>query len=374
MYMNVNNIKVLIFDSDDISKTLIESYLKEATFSFEIQRYSEFDKSLIEDDGFYKLILIDINRNNLNILKEIRDLVIDSKNMIVLMSGESNTDLYVKSLRSGAKDFLRKPLVKADFLNSVQNIYKKELLIEENKDRSKLISITSYEKGCGKTFFAINIAREVAGLTREKVLLIDFNNNLNNISFSLDIEPVFDTNYFLRTVTEANAPKYFSKIYNYKKSSLYIISNGLYTSSKAGLQSDNVYTFFKIAEKYFKYIFVDINLSLDITNEVLFNNSDLIFYIISTSMIANDRSKRYINSNLSHKKIRVLLNKYRTKDENKIADIEKTLGRDIFYKIPLNVSVMSSPANKGKTIREINQGLDIVKSYNKIARYIINRV
>ena len=64
MYMNVNNIKVLIFDSDDISKTLIESYLKEATFSFEIQRYSEFDKSLIEDDGFYKLILIDINRNN----------------------------------------------------------------------------------------------------------------------------------------------------------------------------------------------------------------------------------------------------------------------------------------------------------------------
>ena len=40
----------------------------------------------------------------------------------------------------------------------------------------------------------------------------------------------------------------------------------------------------------------------------------------------------------------------------------------------MNLMVTSAASNRGKTIREINPDLDIVKSYNKIARYIVNRV
>ena len=367
-------ISFLIFDEDDITRTLIEKYAQECDFAYEIERYNEFDKSLIKNDLSYKFIFIDINKRNISILESIKILSSNPRNIFIVMSSDINTDLYVKALREGAKEYLRKPLVKTDFLTVIKNHYRPEMINDIKNDNSKIIAVTSYERGCGKTFFAINIARELAGITREKVLLIDFNDNLNNVTFSLDIDPVLDTNYYLRNINETNAKVLFSKVYNYKKSSLYIISNGLYKSSSDKLSFDNVQNFLNLAKTYYKYIIVDVNLSLDVTNETLFNNTDVIFYIISSSITANQKNGRFIDANLSHKKIRLLLNKYRDKDEIKLNEIETELKREIFYKIPMCLMVTSAASTRGKTIREISPDLDIVKSYNKIAKYIINRV
>ena len=372
--MEVTNIKILIFDQDDLSRTLIENYLKECDFPYEICRYNEFDKALIKGELSYKFIFMDVSKRNISVLDDVKILSTNPKNIFFIISSELSTDIYVKALRSGAKEYLRKPLAKAEFLTAIKNQYKKEMLAPVKDDKSKIIAVTSYERGCGKTFFSINIARELAGITRERVLLIDFNDNLNNVTFSLDIDPVLDTNYYIQNINENNAKMLFSKVFNYKKSSLYIISNGLYKSSGTRLAFDNVQNFFNQAKKYFKYIVVDVNLSLDVTNETIFNNSDIIFYIISSSLTANQRSSRFISTNLAHKRIRILLNKYRAKDELKLNDIETILKREIFYRIPMNLMVTSAASNRGKTIREINPDLDIVKSYNKIARYIVNRV
>lgn len=372
--MSNETVKILIFDADDLTRTLIENYLKEVDFSFEVEKYNEFSREAVKNDNIIKFIFIDINRRNYEILKDIKVLSSNSKNIFIMMSGELNTDMYVKSLRAGAKDFLKKPIAKNDFINAVKNHYKKEIAQEKKTDEPKVILVTSYEKGCGKTFFSINIAREIAGLTREKVLLIDFNDNLNNVTFSLDIDPVLDTNYFIQNINEENAKILFSKVYNYKKSSMYIISNGLYKSSEAKLKEENIVKFFSLAKKYFKYIIVDGNVHMNDENPVIYNNTDMFFYIISSSLTANEKSKNYINFNIAEKKLKIILNKYRTKDESKLNDIESTLEREIFYKIPMNLMVTSGSSNRGKTIREINPDLDIVRSYNKIARYIINRV
>ncbi len=372
--MDLANIKILIFDQDDLSRTLIERYIEECDFPYEILRYNEFDKSLIKDEISYKFIFIDISKRNISILEDLKILSDNPRNIFFIMTSEINTDIYVKALRAGAKEYLRKPLVKADFLTAIKKQYKKEMLVPAKDNKSKIIAVTSYERGCGKTFFSINIARELAGITRERVLLIDFNDNLNNVTFSLDIDPVFDTNYYIQNITENNAQVLFSRVFNYKKSSLYIISNGLYKSSGTRLAFDNVQNFFNFAKNYFKYVIVDVNLSMDVTNETIFNNSDVIFYIITSSITANQRSSRFISTNLSHKRVRVLLNKYRSKDDVKLNEIETVLKREIFYKIPMNLMVTSAASNRGKTIREINSDLDIVKSYNKVAKYIVNRV
>lgn len=370
--MSSNYIKVLIFDQDDFSKTLIENYFKEFNFPYQIIKYTDFNDEYIQDDNYYKFIFVDINDKNVSILNKIGILSSNAKNIFFLTSGKVSTDLYVKSLRSGAKEFLRKPLVKADVVDAVKNAFKDEMVQEVNDERKpKIISVTSFEKGCGKTFFSINVAREIAGITKEKVLIVDFNDSLNNVAFALDIDPFIDTKDIIQNIKESNAEAYFSRVFNYKKSSLYILSNGLYKSSVEDLNLNNVVKFFEIAKKYYKYIIVDINSNMDVVNSVIFDKSDIIFYMISTSITASEKNRKYISNNIYNKKFKVLLNKYKTKDESKLEEIEANINREIYYKIPMNLTVTAGSANRGKTIREINPDTDIVKAYNRIAKFII---
>lgn len=372
--MDNKKIKIYVFDQEDVTATLIENYLHGVTFNFEILKFTLFDKNLIKDDGSINFVFIDIAKRNVALLKQIPDIVSNPNNIVMFMSSDVDTDLYVQAVRVGVKEFLKKPFVRADFLSVFSKYYNEALKIEVKKTSSKVISVTSFEKGSGKTFFAINIARELAGLTKQRVLLVDFNDNLNNVALSLDMDIAYDTKSFIKNTTSENAKNQFPKLYNYKNSSLYIVSNGVYKSDIRHLSHSDVVDFIKTAKRFFRYIVIDANISMDEIHDAVFGHTDCVFYTITASISSAERNKRYIESAFDKRPIKILLNKYRLKDETKINDIESFIGRDISFKIPMNLSVTMGSNAKGKTIREISPDSDIVKAYNKIAKYIISRV
>ncbi|MGM9993242.1 MAG: CpaE family protein [Candidatus Avigastranaerophilus sp.] len=371
-------IQFLIFDEDELSGTLIENYLKDVKFPFEIYKFNKFDKSKIKnDDLFYKFIFINITKRDFDILDDISICSTNSKNIFFMMSSEPTTDLYIKVLRAGTKEFLRKPLEKDSFLAAVKNNYREEMIKDEKtkKRGAKIIAVTSLEKNCGKTFSAINIASELAYVVKDRVLLMDFNENLNNVTFSLNIDQKHDTHYYIDNITEENAGKILLEVYKYKDLPLYIMSSCMYKAQRNKiLTADNFQNFLDIVKRYFRYIVIDVNNDIEITTKAIFGNTDMIFYLITPNIAANSRNKSHIDVNFDKKKFRIILNKYRDKDESRIGEIENILGREIFYKIPINLSVTMGAGSQGKTIREINATSDIAKKYNQLAKYIISRV
>ena len=372
--MDDSKVKIIIFDKDKLTKTLVEDYIKDIGIDFEVITYEEYDKKLITDDNSFKYIIISSSERNDSVLNDIKELSENKNNIFIFLSSAKDTDLYVMALRAGVKEFLLKPLVKKDFISAIKNNYNTDLSILYTDKFSKVITVTSDEIGCGKTFFAINIARELAGVTKEKVLLVDFNNNLNNVSFSLDIDPVYDTNYYIQNTRVDNYDKVFSQVYRFKKSSLYIISNGLYIGIDDSIDVDNLLRFFRHAKKYYKYVVVDVNQSIEELCKLIYDLSDIMFYLMSPNITTCEKNRKYVTKFLTNYKYKLILNKYKTKDESKLNDIEAMLGYEIFEKIPMNLTVSMGSANRGKTIREVSPDSDIVKVYNKLAGYIIHRV
>lgn len=376
--MEQNAIHFFIFDKDELSATLIENYLKSVSFPYQLHKFTEFDSSIItKDEGFYKFIFLNVTKEDPFVLDKVKECSANHKNIFFMMSSDPTTDLYIKALRAGAREFLRKPIEKDSFLSSIDNNYNPNMLLPAKtpKRGSRIIAATSIEKNCGKTFFAINLAYELAYISKEKVLLIDFNENLNNITFVLDIDQEFDTNYFVENINESNAKQFLPKVYKYKDLPLFIMSSCMYRAqTKINLTTNNVQNFFDAVKKYFRYIVIDVNSDIDKINNIIFENTDMIFYLISANVAANSRNKSYINTAFDKKKFRIILNKFREKDEVKLTEIENVLGREIFYKLPINLSFNIGFNNKGKTIREINPELDIVKKYSNLAKYVISRV
>jgi two-component system nitrogen regulation response regulator NtrX len=111
-------------------------------------------KGILQDEGFYaisvesgeaaidkvneerpNLILLDIwmpGMDGMEALARIRDIYPDQ--LVIMMSGHSNIETAVKATKLGAYDFIEKPLSIEKVLLCIQNAFKVEQLVEENRE------------------------------------------------------------------------------------------------------------------------------------------------------------------------------------------------------------------------------------------------
>lgn len=369
----MNNFEIIIFDKEDITKTLVESYLKEIAFTFIFKKYDEFDESIIKNTQNKKIIIVDVNRYNYLILKKIAVLSKDKNNYFLIISNEKSTNLSVQSLRAGAKDFLPKPLVKSSFLTDIQKIYSNCIVKQNKKNESKVFTASSYENSVGKTIFLINLAKELADKTGEKVLLIDFNNSLNDISFLLNVDIVSNTVFYINSLKEDSDFDKLGNIPKYGNSSLYIIANGFVRSNSEKVNILNLDNALSILKKHFKYIIIDKDSSYcDLDKEVV-RLSDTIFFVIPQSITSFDKVRLTLDHNYACKNVRIILNKFEQKNMKKVEQICKELEKEIFWKIPKNFMATGNATNNFKTLKEVAPNLDISKSFVELAKYIIDR-
>ena len=369
----MEKIKILVFDEEELTKTLIESYLKELTFNVVFEKYSEYDESFINDYNGNKIIIVNINKYNISVLNSISKLSQNSQNKFVVISNDNSTDLNVRSLRAGAQDFLSKPLVKSDFVYVIQRIYKKEFMDLSKNTNGKIYTAVSTERVMGKTTFLINLAKEIADASGEKVLLIDFNNDINDLSFLLNIDIVYNTIHYMNNLTEENVLQLLSKVTSYKNSSLYVMANGFLRKGGEKINVLKIDDTLNILKKHYKYIFLDLDPNDDKVERELIRLSDYVFVMMNSMMSSLEKLKTYIDIMYAGKNIKLILNKYEQKNVEKLEEIQSFLGREITWIIPKNFMATGTALNNSKTLKEVSPNLDIVQAYIQLAKKIISR-
>lgn len=365
---------IVLFDEEELTKTLIESYLKDFAFKFEVLKFNEFDETLIPNTEQKKIIIASVSKTNLEVFKKIEKLSKNKNNLFLVISYDKSADLQVTSLRNGAKDFLPKPLIQTDFTNSIMKIYKEEIMQNIDTSTPKIFTVSSKEKAVGKTFFALNFAKELADASKEKVLLIDFNNNLNDLSFLLNLNIKYNTPFFINKIDDSNAITFIKNLSRYKNSSLYIMANGNIRNEETKTDATKISPSLDILKKHFKYIVVDTDSSLLDVNIALYKKSYDVFFLITSSLTNAVTNSDYITKYLSNSPVKLVLNKFNPKkDELLVNKLEKTLGRQIFLKVPKNIVAISTAQSKFSTIKEVGEQLDVSKVYVQLANDIVGR-
>lgn len=370
----MEKINVLIFDEDEITKTLVESYFKELTFPFGINKYNEFDENIIMSSTGYNIIIVSVGRANIDVLEKISELSKNRKNKFIVVSNDNSTDLHVKALRVGAKDFLLKPIRKSDFLYSVQSIYKMEIVgVPNKKGASTVFSVTSVDRGVGKTTFAINFSKELADASGEKVLLIDFNNTTNDVSFLLNVDISINTTYYMNKLNKDNASSLIAKLNRYAKSNLYIMANGFSRSEETTVDIRNIYNVVQILKEHFKYIVIDINLENEKLYSEIMSNSDVVWLVSQPSVPMFEKIKSSMAVGRVRKNVRIVLNKYEKRHEANLETFQAIVGKQIYCRIPKNFIAVGSAQSKTKTIKEVSPENDIVRAYTSLAKHIASK-
>ena len=383
---NITNISIIVIDREENTRNIIKNYLSEIEgFDFSSETFSEFyDLELGCDYAINSqkaIVLIDISENPekaLNIIKTIKEQKKDIA--IIALSNKASTDTIIKAMRAGAKEFITKPIIKTDFLEIIKNL-RKEMKNTEQKDSCKIISTFSNKGGIGKTSIAVNLAVELAELSKEKVALIDLNLQLGDVSTFLDMTPNFSMDYIASNIHNFDETELLKTLTRYKNTSLYVIADPLNIAKSKEITSDQIKLLINILKKSFSYIVIDIGTNIDSKTVMALDMSDLILLIAIVNLPAIRSTQRCIELfkrlGYSKDKIKLVLNRYIENEDIKATDIEEVVKQKVYWKIPNNYLTMMSAINKGVPVNQINRDSNLAQNYmefaSKISDYLITK-
>lgn len=332
----MDTLKILLFDEDKLTRTIIESYLKDLTFDCVLEKYNEFNEAIIQENNDFKVIIANVNGSNNDLPERIAKISSNKNNKFIIVSNDNSTDLQVRSLRAGCTDFLLKPLVKQDFIYAIRNIYNSTEK-SGTKKCAKVISAVSFEEKAGKTFFLLNLAKALS--TENKVLFVDYNKSIYNF------------------INKSNCSDENNNIRQYKTSNLYIMT------PKTALDTTEL-------KKSFDYIFPDYNFKTNDDLLKLCNESDFLYAILTHKKPDIKAIKNFLT--VSDKTTKIIINKYNKKFDNIIKNYQNELGQEAAARIPNSICATEQAKLLGETILEHTPNLDVSKCFKNLAAAITN--
>ena len=367
-----NNSVIYILDENQNSREILKSYIEELSLGMEIKLFNDYEYALqeIKSETVSPIVFIDITNIN-NKTNELIDAIKLLTSQIVITSVDYSTDMIIKAMRMGAREFLPKPIIK-EHLKRVFAIFLQQS--ESNSSISKIITIYSNKGGIGKTTIATNLAYELARSTKDKVALIDLNLQLGDVSTFLNLNPTFDVAYFINNIVEKNSSSFLEAFERYGDTSLYVLSDPNYIEQAEALTVQKVENLLNALKKHFSYIVVDMSSNIDANSLKILDKSDYILFTTIVNIPAIRNTQRCLNLFASRRyakdKVKIVINRYMENEEINIDDIESTLGEKIYWKIPNNYFSIMEAINKGVPIKEVNANSNISNNFSDFATKI----
>lgn len=360
---------VFVLDKNEQSREIIKSFVDGLDFVNEVKLYFDYNQGYEEiKQASNPVVIMDISEEPSE-LREIADKIKLVTSKIIITSINYSTNTIIKALRLGAKEFLPKPVLKEDLIRVLTMLA--SISPEEEGTPSKIITVYSNKGGIGKTTIAINLAAELAKVTKDKVALVDLNLQLGDISTFLNLNPPFDVNYVIQRLIDKEDSIFIKGFEKYKDTSLYILSDPSYIEQSGSITTQQISALFKKLKKVFPYIVVDMSSSIDPLSLKILDESDWILFSTIVNIPAIRNAQRCLNlfrsRNYPAKKVKIVVNRYMENDEIKIEDIENTLGESVYWKIPNNYFTIMEAINKGVSISEINSESNIGSNFRDFA-------
>lgn len=365
----MQNSTVFVLDKNENSREIIKSFIENLDFVSEVKLYDDFTRGY-EDIKLAEnpLVILDISEDFAG-LDEIAGKLKLVTSKIIITSINYSTNTIIKALRLGAKEFLPKPVLREDLVRVLSMLA--SISPENEVSQSKIITVYSNKGGIGKTTIAVNLAAELAKVTKDKVALVDLNLQLGDISTFLNLNPPFDVNYVIRRLIDKEENILIKGFEKYKDLSLHVLSDPSYIEQSESITTQQITTLFSALKKVFPYIVVDMSSNIDPISLKILDSSDWIMFTTIVNIPAIRNAQRCLNLFRSRKypsnKVKIVINRYMENDEIKIEDIENTLGESVYWKIPNNYFTIMEAINKGVSISEVNAESNIGNSFRDFA-------
>ncbi|MEP6921884.1 MAG: AAA family ATPase [bacterium] len=288
----------------------------------------------------------------------------------ICASRESSSDLILRCVRSGAREFLRLPISAEEFATVIDRT--SEFCAARNKEPKKLgrtIAIFSSKGGCGNSFIAANLAASLKGQTA----LVDLNLHAGDLDLFFGIQPRFSIVDLVENRSRLD-DSLLSGYMTSHSSRLSLLPAPRDTAAADDVKPENVAEVLHVLRQRYDYVVVDPHHTLDSITLAALDNADDILLVLTLDVSSIRSAQRSIEIfdrlGYPRKKVRVVVNRWTKQIDMQLQQVERFLGERVVGFVPNDYRAAVNSVNLGKPLVESHPTSSVAVEIKRVAAVI----
>jgi pilus assembly protein CpaE len=280
--------------------------------------------------------------------------------------------LMKRVLRAGADELLFLPLDTGDATRALLKISEARWRAER-REGGIVCAFTSVVGGVGVTTLAADLGLALRHLLGKRVAIVDLDLQSGGLAIALNLEPEVTILPLIRLERKLDSMQMESALTKHS-SGVYLLAAPKRIEESEMISDLTVATVLDLMRQLFDFVIVDCGSHVDENAVAAWERSDHLFYVLQQSIAAARSAWRFIDLferlGLHSLQPKYLLNRYRASCAITDKQIESTLGRPIFQKIPDDERTTERVELAGKELWQTAPGSALAHALEELARRI----
>ncbi|MBI1748433.1 MAG: AAA family ATPase [Acidobacteria bacterium] len=327
--------------------------------------YSALDRQLftqIESLGV-DLALVDVGPHAPdldNILVTVRKLLDFTIPPTVLAAYESNdTSTMLRLMQAGVLEFIPKPIRLESLLALTMRLSRQgEAAISSARRGNKIYTVFGSKGGCGSTLLATNFALNLLNLSKKNTVLVDLDMYLGEAAVVLGLAARYSIVNAVENSHRLDATL-IGGLLTKHKTGLDVLATCEEPEKVLNIRPEQVRGVLNLLSEIYDYVVIDTSNVFDPFAITAFDCSDQVLIISLADLPSLRNTLRCLQTleRLGYKpeRVKVVVNRFDRRQDITISEMEKALGKPIFWSFPNDYASAITSINTGTPLYESGQ-------------------
>src|SRR3989338_1428115 len=285
-----------------------------------------------------------------------------------VLSNIKDSATILRFFRQGAFDFLQLPIDPEEVKRLLQKVIDLDRRQSANgkEEHRKTVAVFSTKGGVGTSTLSVNLACELAKQKESKVILIDMVLQHGNIGDLLDVPPKYTLIDTLENFERLDSKLLENTLIKHE-TGLFVLPCPKEPEDADFITSKEISEVFHFFKGMFHYVIADLGHEFSKSAISFLDLADMVLLVTTPDVpsLNNARGALNVMKRLGYNedKVKVVLNHWKMKGEIESAVIQKTLGMNIWFRIPHDPQTALTAANLGKPISQVSKKSELAKAF-----------
>jgi len=272
---------------------------------------------------------------------------------VICASREASPDLILRSMRNGARDFIRLPINEDELSTVIErtNQFASDHAQDEPAKRGRAVAVFSSKGGCGVSLIATNLAM----LQTKPTCLMDLNLQSGDLELMLGVRPKFSLADIVENrdrLDDALLASYLTQ----RSKNVSLLAAPLKAESAEDIQPRHIYEVMELLRQRFDTLIIDTPHSFDAVTISALDHADQILMVLTLEIHAIRSTRRALEIfdrlGYPRKKIRLVVNRWNKNIELDQKQVEDFLGERVVGYVQSDYRAAVNSINLGQPLIE----------------------
>ena len=288
---------------------------------------------------------------------------------LISAAQDASPDHILKSLRAGAREFLRIPISAEELRTVLARVSElaTQQQVEAPKKKGRMVAVFSSKGGCGTSFIATNLA----AATASKTVLVDLNLQAGDLPLFLGL----DAKYSIADMVEKRQrldEALINSLVTPHSANLSLLAAPREADHADEIEPQHIYEVLQKLREHYDYVVLDPQHTFDSITLAALDQSDEIVLVVTLDIPAIRSTQRALEIfdrlGYPRKKVKIIVNRWSKQIDLDLRQVEKFLGEPVVGFVPSDYQTAVGSINLGTPLVQAEPTSKISLEIRRIAQ------